>query len=119
MIVGLRSWLQDPRKQAIVFAVILFLCYAILSWPVERVTGFLLDGDLVYLTGGPIGIRVLNVSDPRKPRLVGAFNTRGYAYNLAQSPHRSCKTEAQGNGQPVFFYNFLLLARKIFQPGRL
>jgi hypothetical protein len=82
MLVGLMNWLQSPRRQAFIFTTILFVCYVVLSWPVERVTGMQLDGNLVYLSGGPIGMRILDISDPHSPHLLGALNTRGYAHNL-------------------------------------
>src|SRR5215467_8133176 len=38
---------------------------------------------------------------------------------VAQSPHRHCQTQTQGNGQPLPFHLPLRLVRKILQSRRL
>ena len=75
--------LQDSKGQALIIFLTAALFYIILARPVEPVTDFEIEGDQVYLTAGPVGLRVLDASDPQSMRMVGALDTAGYANALA------------------------------------
>ncbi|MGB4801718.1 MAG: hypothetical protein WBV59_03600, partial [Anaerolineae bacterium] len=46
------------------------------------VWGVAVEGAWVYLADGPAGVRLLDVSDPARPRETAAYVTPGYAWNV-------------------------------------
>ncbi len=82
------SALRDPKRQALIFFILVTLVYAFAARPVERVTDFVKLGNYVYLTAGPVGLRILDVGGPGvKP--VGAFLTEddAQAVEVRSFPH--------------------------------
>jgi len=51
----------------------------------DRLYGFAIQGDLLYIANGSAGLVVVDISDPYTPQILGAMATTGIAWNVAIS----------------------------------
>jgi len=71
------------QRQGLIFILVVALIYIISARPVESVTDFIVADEQVFLSGGPIGIRALDLSKTGELKMIASADVSGSARALA------------------------------------
>jgi hypothetical protein len=58
----------------------------------------LVVGDVAYVAAGDMGLRIIDVSDPTAPTLLGFYDTQGYTYDITVVGNIAYLAEGRANG---------------------